>query len=550
MAQVAAAATALPEVAVVVDQVGGGRAETKWVCGAGGCAAQARIGAVAVGLRAVGEEISVDATFETDAWVGRVAVELTLPGTAQALGRDLRRWVAPPIELGRFDPKWISVGAATVVVDDGVDGVRLAKVGAATKLLVELLDVAERPFRHDTRCTTRWRDRNPRIPLATRFYVRGEKLAAQVRLLAGHPVPLVQSRWPSGRAAALVITDHADQSTLSTFSALVDALARRRLVLTKALFAVGGKARPQLELPAMVALADQLAGIGGEVVPHSATPSPDQAATTEDALGLFDRWRPRSYIDHQPETNCEAFNNEGWRMGGRWDLASRLAKHGYEYIWAEGDDPPGPLDMLGRPTGAAWLYPLGRLEVGGPELWMWRSMWGFLDAGGFYAMYAPAKLDALEDARGLHVAHTYLETYHAPGTRFGQRNLFVPVGKARPGKPGPVRLAPRFASLLDELAARQERGTLWVTTMGALGERVRASLGLRLRPRAGGWVITVPVAVAGATFVLGEAAPHLTVDGKAPAGLRIEPAGTGWQTVFWADLPSGEAVVRLGGADQ
>ena len=538
---VAVGAPVLPKSTLVVEP--GGRTEVAWSCDATQiCTATALVGVVRLSLKVVGEEISVDAAFEADGWVGRVAVELAFPGAARVVGRDLRPGSALA-ELGRFDPKWISVAGLSVVVDDGVDGVRVAKMGANSTVTVALVDVAERPFRHDTRCTTRWRDRNPRISVATRFYVRGERLSASVQLLPATVAPLVQSRWPDGRAAALVISDHADQSTAPTFTALVEALESRQLVLTKALFAIGGKARPQLERPDVLALADRLAALGGEIVPHSATPSPDQAATTEDALTLFDRWRPRSYIDHQPETNCEAFNNEGWRMGGRWDLAARLARHGYQYVWAEGDDPPGALDMLSRPSGAAWLYPLGRLEVGGPELWMWRSMWGFLDAGGFYAMYAPAKLDALEDARGLHVAHTYLETYHPAGTRFGQRNLFVPVGKGRPGRPGPVRLAPRFAGLLDELAARQERGTLWVTTVAALGERVRSSLGVRLRPRAGGWAVKSPVTVSGATFVLAGAAPHLTVDNKPPKGLRIEAVGTAWQTVFWVDLPAGEVQV-------
>ena len=70
-------------------------------------------------------------------------------------------------------------------------------------------------------------------------------------------------------------------------------------------------------------------------------------------------------------------------------------------------------------------------------LWMFRSQWAFLEAKHFYGMYAPAALDRLERERGLHIAHTYLETYHPPHTKFGLKNLIVPVDpREKPGGPG------------------------------------------------------------------------------------------------------------------
>ena len=46
-------------------------------------------------------------------------------------------------------------------------------------------------------------------------------------------------------------------------------------------------------------------------------------------------------------------------------------------------------------------------------------------------MYAPAALDRLERERGLHIAHTYLETYHPPHTKFG---LQEPARARRPAR--------------------------------------------------------------------------------------------------------------------
>jgi hypothetical protein len=550
--------------ALIVDPGAPGRARRLpfvWTadCGDAGCAATAEVDDEALRVRlrldvpagAAGATLAVDGTFKRATSIHLVAVELPLAAErATVIGRDLRASTARLAYLGRFDPKWIVLAdharpLATVIVDDALDGVTVKSDGKAVTLRLELDAAEARPFLHDAVCTAEWRMPNRHLPSPVRVRAADEKVSARVQLLLGARPAVVQSRWPDGRKAAFVITDHADQTSARTLAVLARGLIAHHLAITKSLFAHGSD-RPQLERPEVVALADELAANGSEIVPHSATPKRDERAVTIAALDKFERWHTRTWIDHQPETNCEAFGDQGFHVGGHFGIADLLAGRGYEYVWAEDDAPPGDLNLssprrLDRRAPTVW--PLGRLEPGGPAgLWMFRSQWAFLEARRFYAMYANDKLDKLERENGLHIAHTYLETYHPKRTVFGLRNLLVPVDKKGvPGGPGAVALDKRFAALLAALEARQARGALWMPTVGALGDRLRATAAVAITPRADGTIaVSAPAPVAGATFVV--LAPA-TVDfgGHAPRGQRAERG----VTVFWDDLPAGETIIGL-----
>jgi hypothetical protein len=368
-----------------------------------------------------------------------------------------------------------------------------------------------------------------------------------------------KSHFPDGRRAALAITDHADQTSLVTLRALAYGrsdppasspptmgLVGHHIAITKALFAHGSD-RPQLEDPAVAALADELHQAGSEIVPHSATPRRDDRTVTAAALDKFERWQARTWIDHQPETNCEAFGDEGYHSSGRFGIADLLAAHNYDYVWAEVDLDPGPLNLL-RPdhlsARAPTVWPIGRLDAGGPgNLWMFRSQWAFLEAKHFYNMYSTVALDRLERERGIHVAHTYLETYHPHRTKFGLKNLLVPAdGRGQSGGPGPVMLAPEFERLLATLAARQERGTLWIPTLALLADRLRAMAEVKLTLASDGRIrLETPHPLAGATFVIARPNARVTVNGELPAGERQDLGGT----VIWLDLPAGESVMTI-----
>jgi hypothetical protein len=319
-----------------------------------------------------------------------------------------------------------------------------------------------------------------------------------------------------------------------------------QLRITKSLFA-HGSVPPQLDDPRVVALADQLYAGGSEIVPHSATPQRDDRQTMTDAFDLFARWHARTFIDHQPETNCEAFGNQGFRSTGKYAIADLLQIHGYQYIWAEIDEDPGPLNLL-HPARLAvrapTVWPLGRLDETGPtQLWMFRSQWAFVSAPGFYAMYSPAALDRLERERGIHIAHTYLETYHPPRTKFGLRNLLVPINpRDRAGGTGAVMLAPVFEQLLASLQARQQRGSLWVPTLAMLADRLRAMADVTLTLIDDKQILVhADVPVSGATFVVQMPHAEVRVADAPPNGLRNE----GNATVFWVDLAAGDTLIHF-----
>jgi hypothetical protein len=512
-------------------------------CPEGECA-DADAGPLTAKLRRKDGLLSIALEWTKPEWVHRVAVELPLvAGDTRLVGRDLRQHAAKRALLGRFDPKWLQVGAATVVVDDDLDEVALDPSGRIT---LELDAAAARPFVHDARCAKKWRDPNRHVAVPLRLHVPGDRLTARVQILERPVPPLIKSAWPDGRRSALVFTDHADQTTLRTLTVLAHHFAAHHVVMTKALFARGTD-RPQLEDPRMVALADEMLAAGDEIVPHSATPNPDDRAVTQAALDQFERWHARTWIDHQPETNCEAFGDEGYQAGGRFGIADLLASHHYDYVWAEDDAPAGDLNLLSPAhleQRAPTVWPLGRVSLGGPSsLWMFRTMWAFIEAKRFYALYGADKLDRLERERGLHIAHTYLDTYHPRRTLFGMKNVIVPVEKTGvPGGPGEVTLDARMDALLGELEARQKRGGLWVPTLAQLADRMRlvASMTVTVQPD-GSYLVRAPAEVVGATFVVPEVGVNVLVGGKPPMGIEDDEG----ETRFVTDLPAGETIIQV-----
>lgn len=507
-------------------------------------------------------QLVFDGQWRRPTWVHVMALDVVLPADAVTLfGRDLEPVAAPPLAvLERFDPKELAVRRGdkgyTLMVDDDVDDVVVKAGGGRVSLRIELETTEARPFVHDAACRTEWRMPNAHVPVPARLRTVEEHVHARLQWIPDMAPLVAKAKFPDGRRAALTITDHADQSSARTLAALVygrsdkasatGGILGHHLRITKSLFAHGSD-RPQLEDPAVVRLADQLYVAGSEIVPHSATPRRDERPVTVAALDTFARWHARTWIDHQPETNCEAFGDEGYRTNGKFAIADLLASHGYQYVWAEVDLEPGPLNLLRADRlgqHAPTLWPIGRLDVGGPSgLWMYRSQWAFLDARHFYNMYSAAALDRLERERGLTIAHTYLETYHPAHTKFGLKNLIVPIDpRDKPGGSGPVKLAPDFERLLGSLQARQDRGTLWMPTLAALGDRLRAVGDIKLTVGADHRILVqTPSPVAGATFVVARPDAPVRVNGELPHGVRTERG----ETVFWADLPAGDSVITV-----
>ncbi len=484
--------------------------------------------------RSDGTEFSVALFPLTPRWVRRIAIELTLRGHAQVVDRGLAwRSITRTAYLDRFGPKEIQIGSTRLLIDDGIDEVIVRPNGPSTTVSLELFSTDARPFRYYAHCTNEWHQPNRKLLLPARRLSPTEILRAHLRTVwdvSPNALALSKARFPEGRDAALVISDHADQSSPETFAALVRGLLAHHLAITKSLF-LQGSPRPQLDDPEVATLADELFRNGSEIIPHSATPHRDTRAWTHAALERFAAFRAVSWIDHQPETNCEAFTNQGFHSGPPYGVADLLAAHHYRYLWSADDAPAGQLNLLGdslqRRVFTFW--PTGQLqEQAGPwaEAWLFRSSWMFLERKHFLRAVAPSRLDALEQARGLAILHTYLETLHPRGTRFGLRNLLT----RRPDEA--IALAPEFDAWLGELRRRIDRGTLWVPTVRQLGDHLRALEQVTIRyPGDGSAIVSSPVEVRGISLSVSEQVA-VEIDGHAPRGAR-SVHGT---TAFWFDL--------------
>jgi hypothetical protein len=272
-------------------------------------------------------------------------------------------------------------------------------------------------------------------------------------------------------------------------------------------------------------------------VPHSATPLRDETDRTEAALDLFRRYGARTWIDHQPYTNCEALVNQGYQSGP-YSIAAPLHKYGYAYAWSGIDATAGPLNLLSPIAAGRYspvLWSAGRLSSGmEDDLWLFRTMMMYVDAQRFFQLYGAQPLDRLERERGLHIAHTYLEAFHPPSSPLVKRNLMLP-GKHT----GEVIIHPRLQKVFADLAARVERGTLWVPTLGQLADHTRAMLGVQVRLNADGSAAVLAAQnIPSATFVLPRPNLQILANGQPVRGIR----STSHDTTFWLPLPAGKPV--------
>jgi hypothetical protein len=297
----------------------------------------------------------------------------------------------------------------------------------------------------------------------------------------------------------------------------------------------------------MASLTDRLHSAGWEISPHSATPQADDRDSTEEALRFFDQYDARTWIDHQPYTNCEALTNRGFQ-GGREGIADLLERHSYRYAWSGIDVPPSPSLNLLTPQRldqyAPVVYPSGRLATDTPgSLWLFSTMMTYIESSRFFALYKKKSLDQLEQERGLHIAHTYLEAFHPAGSKFAKRNL-MQAGKL----PGEIVPHPRLEQLLSQLKHRVDRGTLWVPTLQQLGDHLRAmgQVTVRLLP-SGAATVHAQAQVRAATFVVPRPGLTVLVDGQSLTTVRTSKT----ETTFYVDLAADQTVkIELRDAQQ
>ena len=493
------------------------------------------------------DEYTLTVVYRQMVNVRRETLELDLaaPAGAKTIGRDGRlHALDAPVHVDAYGPKYVEAAdadAATVFVGTGdLEGLQVSRAGGRVRVSLELDDTANHPFRAESKCVRNWRHPAPMREHAARQRMAGEIATYRFFLgrTAAHPAPLVVQRYSDGARAALALTDHADQSSHDTLRALMygssegggsGGILGHHLRITKALFFdSAGLAKPQLDDPRVQKLARELVAAGSEVVPHSATPRSDSRDTTERALKFFHELLARNWIDHQPETNCEAFTDRGWKPGDPYYIGDLFAQYGIRYAWSGLDPLKADQGLNLLTTRTPWLFRFAK------DLYLWSSAWMYVDAAKFYTALAPDRLDRLEDERGLHIAHTYLESLHDRG-KYRARHVLVHDGAK-------ITTAPEFEAFLADLERRQERGTLEVAPVATLADHALALAHVELRYQDDGSVVLRNSGndpIAGATFT---APCEVTVDGATPGHARTESDGY----TFWLDLlPGRDVVVRV-----
>lgn len=503
----------------------------------------------------------------------RLALALRWPGAPPwAVGRTLA-WapLAGRARLERGTPVLVAAGPAVLAGGPGWAAAEVAPAapgGAAVSLVLD--DPAARPFSTYEDCLDAlpagapgqgipWGalERRRPLPGAPRAAGAEDFAIATLYPRADAPfLPVVLERWPAGARAAVVFTDHADRTDPDALRAVLygdsDAAAEGRggagflgrgVALTRTFFVRAPAGA--LDDPRVAALADALAAEGSEVSLHSITPERDHRGEVREGLAAAARWRPPTWIDHQPYTNCEAVSSRGAGDGPPWGIRDLLVDAGVRWVWAAGDVGPGATRVVnllgGAPAEArAAVYPL----PADPRLWVFRSSMFYDAPAALGAALSGPALDALEAERGLFVAHTYLAA-SARTTRSPEHVARLAVRETAHGR---LVIAPELDAALARIAARAAAGRLASLGWADAGDRLRAlgDVEIAYRPDGAAEIRNFgEVAIAGLTVALPAAGLDLDLSGATLGGREDEE---GW-TRLWFDLPpGGRAVLRASDA--
>jgi len=507
--------------------------------------------------------------------VTREAIALRLPGRARALGRDLR--VAPlgrTLRVDRGTPVWMATSpdrkrpGAAVVGEQGIAAARYSPRGGDTDVELIVDDAASHPFRAYASCRSAYLPHLPgeraprhpppemevRVPRDRITRTAGEVVRARAQIYlvdGGHDfAPVIVERWARGARAAVVFTDHADRTDPQALTALLHGVSDRsapgfgrggffghRLKITKTFFLRPGLGT--LEDPDARQLADELAAHGSEVGSHSITPRRDLRAEVMASIGGYAAWKAVTWIDHQPDTNCEAIASRGWRDDPSYGIHDVLAAAGFRWVWSASDVPLHTVrvrNVFDPERAAAALPPIYPLPSD-PRLWVFESSWFYGPIARMAAAFSDADLDQLEDERGLFVAHTYLSA----SPRTTRRRDLIGRDAVVPRLEGGFALDPGLEVALARLGERAARGTIASLTLRESSDRLRQLGAVVLRYREDGSVLVSNVGstvIEGLTLAI-PAAVDPVVEGAPIGGIRSEAE----RTTLWLDLAGGATVV-------
>jgi hypothetical protein len=309
-------------------------------------------------------ELTVRLRWTAPLALERAALHLRWAGAVRAaLGRELAFLpLTAPRRTGRGTPLLVAAGGAVLAGGPGVVSARVEPTRGGVAVALFLDDADERPFSTYASCLERlpfddvsqsvpWGALEVRRPMRGAPRAAGEEDALRATLYpsgaGGRFLPLVVERWPAGARAAVVLTDHADRTDPAALRAVLwgssdpraaggvgAGLLGRGLKITRTFFAHAR--RGALDDPEIRLLADDLAVSGSEVALHSITPERDGRDAVRAGLAAVAAWRPVTWIDHEPYTNCEAIASRG-AADGAWGIRDLLEGAGVRWVWAAGD---------------------------------------------------------------------------------------------------------------------------------------------------------------------------------------------------------------------
>ena len=450
---------------------------------------RARVGGADWGLAIHGApgdpRLVIEATinYVDPTWVGVEGIELEVHDTHRLIvdRRVQVRKLDRRVVVGAWSPQlaFFGRGARALTVMGSAQSLVATPDGEGARLRFEADHAENHPLRRFQNCWPKYASvqEKKRDPVGAIHRKPGDDRHAhtiRATVVVGNLDALRTLRFPEGRRAALVITDHADQSSLGKLGALMygegfddraptgksrRGFAARGLSMTKTVFHrdTGKPYAPQLADGHYQALVKRMVADGVEVGPHSVSGIRDTKEQTEASLEEFKRVtgdRSHVWVDHQPSTNCEAIANEGATPGSKWYIVDLLKRYGYRYVWATFDvrRPADGINLLDpdrpgqrRPV----LYKHPNIDPDG-QLWLFPSVWRAVPYERLLKLYSKAKLARLEADYGIHIAHTYIDTWRKRG---GMAKWTV-LERTATG----YRLKAAADDLFAELARRQSAG--------------------------------------------------------------------------------------------
>jgi hypothetical protein len=299
-------------------------------------------------------------------------------------------------------------------------------------------------------------------------------------------------RYPNRYKAALSFTDHADQSNTQRLRTLMfgqespegnqKGFAGHGLAMSKSIFMLprrgyerqGSSSEYQTLLAEIQEVTPQELGL------HTASGAPDTIDETkqgiEAAKPILANQNIHFWIDHQPVTNCESISNEGsgYRIGSRkqYKVLDVLKQNNYRYFWAGYDDhaPTDKINMFDPEKPFHYvpiLYNHRGIDPAKDPIFIFSTLWRATSFPQFLQNYNDKKLESLIANRGLHIAHTYLDTHVTDKST--KKYTWTLMDQTKDG----LVLKSKVEELFAHLGELQNQRKIWVSGIVAIGEHLR-----------------------------------------------------------------------------